>query len=209
MPAFSTPDFLDAFLPAEAAGIPETSAEGVWDDQLADLAARGDTPSFRLLVTRHEAALHGFCLHLLSCAEDARDVTQETFVRAWHALPHYEMQGKFRAWLWRIALNLCRDRLRSRKRHQARVPWSQFLDDHLAAPGQDPAEAAQWRSEMEKLGRALQAMPESLRWPLTLCAIEGLSQAECASVLSLSGRGVEGRIHRARQWLRDWWAGHS
>ena len=62
MPAFSTPDFLDAFLPAEAGGIPETSAEGVWDDQLAGLSARGDTPSFRLLVTRHEAALHGFSL---------------------------------------------------------------------------------------------------------------------------------------------------
>jgi len=210
MPAFSTPSFLDALLPgAGAATDAETSTEGIWDDRLAALAAGGDSESFRALVCRHESALHGFCFHLLGCSEDARDAAQEIFVRTWHALPHYVPRRQFRAWLWRIALNLCCDRLRSRKRRSPVVPWSVHFDESLIAPGLDPGEAAQWRSEWEKLSRAICGMPESLRWPLTLCAIEGLSQAECASVLNLSIRSVEGRIHRARAWLHEWWSRHS
>ena len=185
---------------------PAFSGQGVWDDRLAALAAKGDAESFRVLVESYQTALHSFCCHILGCAEDARDACQEIFVRAWHALPYYEGQGRFRAWLWRIAVNLCSDRLRAqRRRKSSLIAWSDRFGEELVCPDQTPAEAAHWRGEMEMLARALDVMPDSLRWPLTLCLIEGLSQAECAAVLNLSIRAVEGRIHRARAWLQAWW----
>ena len=172
--------------PAATAG----PGEGVWDDRLAALAARGDEAAFGELVRRYQSPLHALCWHVLGCAEDARDAAQETCIRAWHALPHYEMRGHFRAWLWCIAVNLCRDKLRTgQRRRRFLTVWPEGYDPP-DAPHRSPAEAVYWRAEMEKLGRGLATMPESLRWPLMLCALEGLPQAECAIVLGRSVRAV-------------------
>src|SRR5688572_18860192 len=89
-----------------------------WDSQQALAAAGRDAVAFRRLVERHGEALHRFCRHCLGCERDAEDACQETFVRAWHALPRYKDGGHFRAWLWRIALNLCRDQIRARRSHR-------------------------------------------------------------------------------------------
>ncbi len=186
--------------------LPDDTVSGDAEGALALRAAGGDTAAFRLLVERHQGDVFRCCLHWLGNAEDAQEVCQDSFVRAWQALPEYQHRGRLRAWVVRIALNLCRDRVRSRGAGQKRLTL--HLDPALSEPvcaGLRPDEASSWRSEVEKLERGLQALPETLRLPLTLCAIQGLSQEECAEVLGLSCRAVEGRVRRARQALLAWW----
>ncbi len=169
-------------------------------------AGQGETAAFRLLVERYQGDVFRSCLRWLGSAQDAQEVCQDCFIRAWEALPNYEHQGRFRAWLMRISLNLCRDRTRSRGAGQARLTVS--LDPaemQMPCTAVRPDDATAWRSEMEKLERGLSVLPESLRLPLALCGLDGLSQEECAEVLGLSVRAVEGRVRRGRQMLLSWW----
>ena len=169
-------------------------------------ASQGETGAFRLLVERYQGDVFRCCLRWLGSTQDAQEVCQDCFLRAWQALPNYEHQGRLRAWLMRIALNLCRDRTRSRGAGQARLTIRLDPEEmHLPCAAVRPDDASVWRSEMEKLERGLRVLPESLRLPLSLCGLDGLSQEECAEVLGLSVRAVEGRVRRARQMLVSWW----
>ena len=193
---------LNGTLPVAAGG--ETAA---WDSLQAAAAAGGDAAAFRRLVERHGSTLHRFCRHFLGCERDAEDTCQETFVRAWHALPRYKDRGHFRAWLWRIALNLCRDHLRARKaRRQWVCDWPQdLLPETLAGAANSPDEAAILRADLIRLAKGMDLLPEALRLPLLLCCVENLPQHECAGVLGITVRAVETRIRRARQRLLAWW----
>lgn len=169
-------------------------------------ARGGSQDAFRALVDRHQDAIHSFCFRWLENAEDAREACQDTFVRAWTALPRYRRQGRFSAWLFRIALNLCRDRHRSKARRQQRSTRSLDESDGdfpCSRPG--PDESASQASDLAKLDRGIRLLSEHLRAPLLLCCLEGLSHQECAQVLKCSPRAVEGRIYRARRELLDWW----
>lgn len=184
----------------------ENAGAVAWDSQQALAAARGDAEAFRRLVERHGGALHRFCLHSLGCERDAEDVCQETLVRAWHALPRYKDRGQFRAWLWRIGLNLCRDHARSRK---VRRRWlCDWPADEVAEPAcscASPDEAAALNADLVRLAEGMERLPDGLRVPLWLCCVENLPQNECAAMLGLSVRAVETRIRRARQRLLVWW----
>lgn len=174
---------------------------------LTAAAARGDADSFRILVETWSPALLRFCLRTVRCPEDARDICQETFVRAWGALQTgYIERGRFRAWLWRIALNLCRDHCRAgRVRIRAEALLQEMQGADAIPPPRSPAEQADHAADVARLADGLNALPESLRLPLWLCSVEELSQAECAAALGISIRAVEGRIHRARRRLSAWW----
>ncbi len=177
-----------------------------WDSQQALAAARGDAEAFRRLVERHGGALHRFCRHSLGCERDAEDVCQETFVRAWHALPRYKDRAQFRAWLWRIARNLCRDHARSRKvRRRWLCDWPAEDFTEPACTSASPDEAAAVRADLVRLAEGMERLPDNLRLPLWLSCVENLPQNECAAVLGLSVRAVETRIRRARQRLLAWW----
>ena len=187
---------------------PSADATAVaWDAVQAAAAARGDAIAFRKLVDRHGAALHRFCLSFLGCDHEAEDVCQETFVRVWRALPRYKEKGLFRAWVWQIALNLCRDSSRARSRRRrwlCDLPESGVPEGCVSADS-SPDEAAALRCDVTRLAKGMELLPEKFRMPLWLFSVENLSQAECATVLGLSVRSVETRIFRARQQLLDWW----
>lgn len=169
-------------------------------------AQAGDMAAFEWIVRQHEERLFNFCCRWLRCVEDAREVCQDAFVRAWQALPEFEGRARLSTWLYQIALNLCRDRAKSRSSRQRD---STTTIDDLAqpppCPQHSPDTTAEWRSEMQKLERGLALLPEKLRTALMLSAMEGLSHEECAAVLNCSIRGTEGRIYRARQMLLRWW----
>jgi RNA polymerase sigma factor (sigma-70 family) len=186
---------------------PETAECAAWDAQQAAAAAAGDVDAFRRLVERHGDALQRFCRHSLGCEKDAEDVCQETFVRAWHALPRYREQGQFRAWLWRIALNLCRDHARTCKRRRRWLcDWpAETPPEALTAASDSPDEAAALRADLLRLSAGLALLPEGLRLPLVLSAVENLPHAEVGAILGLSLRAVDTRVFRARRRLMEWW----
>ena len=179
--------------------------EGV-EQQKIRAAQEGDMRAFEWLVQQHEQRLFGFCCRWLYCVEDAREVCQDMFVRAWGALPEFEGRAKFSRWLYQIALNLCRDRLKSRSsRQREKTIALDDVEDSQPCPQSSPDSRAELNSDMQKLDRGLAMLPEKLRSVLILTAMEGLSYEECADVLSCSVRGVEGRVYRARQMLLQWW----
>jgi len=176
------------------------------DDRLAESAAQGDTDAFRRLVERYQVRIYHFCFQWLQNAEDAREATQDAFVRAYDALHRYRETGKFEKWLFTIALNQCRDRRKSKASRQGR--WNRPLGDlapSLASSGATPDECAVLGGDLEKLLFGIQLLPEKLRAPLILCALEGISQETCAEILHCSVRAVEGRLYRARRELAAWW----
>src|SRR4029434_5863102 len=93
------------------------AAPTTWtDEELVDRSRTGDTESFNQLVRRWERPIFALAYRTLGREEDARDVTQETFLRAFRALPGFKGDAKFSSWLYRIALNLCRDWIRKDRR---------------------------------------------------------------------------------------------
>lgn len=179
--------------------------EGV-EQQKIRAAQEGDMRAFEWLVQQYEERLFGFCCRWLYSVEDAREVCQDMFVRAWRALPEFEGRAKFSRWLYQIALNLCRDRLKSRSsRQREKTIALDDVEDSPQCPQSSPDSKAELNSEMQKLDRGLATLPEKLRSVLILTAMEGLSHEECAEVLNCSVRAVEGRVYRARQELLQWW----
>ncbi|WP_146854808.1 RNA polymerase sigma factor [Brevifollis gellanilyticus] len=188
------------FVETEAA--PHESVE----QQKVRAAQAGDMAAFEWIVQQHEERVFGFCCRWLRCVEDAREVCQDAFVRAWQALPEFEGRARLSTWLYQIALNLCRDRAKTRATRQRDSTVA--LDEVISqpeCPKQSPDTNAEWQSEMQKLERGLAVLPEKLRAALMLTTMEHLSHEECAQVLNCSVRGVEGRIYRARQMLMEWW----
>ncbi|WP_395736112.1 RNA polymerase sigma factor [Prosthecobacter sp.] len=193
---------IDAMLAPQAAAAADESAEALH----VRAAQAGDMAAFEWIVRQHEEKLFGFCCRWLRCVEDAREVCQDVFVRAWQALPEFEGRARLSTWLYQIALNLCRDRAKSRSARQRESTTTiEHLEEAPACPQNAPDANAEWRSEMQKLERGLALLPEKLRSALMLSAMEGLSHEECAQVLNCSVRGTEGRIYRARQMLLRWW----
>src|SRR6188474_876199 len=96
---------------------PDTvSSMALTDDELVTLARGGDADSFNQLILRWERPIYALAYRVIGREEDAKDVCQETFLRAFRALPAFKGQAKFSSWLYRIALNLCRDWMRRQRR---------------------------------------------------------------------------------------------
>jgi RNA polymerase sigma-70 factor (ECF subfamily) len=195
------PASLDLLITEAEAATPE----GV-EQQKIRAAQAGDMAAFEWIVQQHEERLFGFCCRWLRCVEDAREVCQDAFLRAWQALPEFEGRAKLSTWLYQIALNLCRDRAKTRAARQRDSTIAlEDVEQPPLCPQQTPSASAELNSEMQKLERGLAVMPEKLRAVLMLTTMEGLSHEECAQVMNCSTRGVEGRVYRARQMLLKWW----
>jgi RNA polymerase sigma-70 factor (ECF subfamily) len=195
------PASLDLLITEAEAAIPDRL-----EQQKIRAAQAGDMAAFEWIVQQHEERLFGFCCRWLRCVEDAREVCQDAFLRAWQALPEFEGRAKLSTWLYQIALNLCRDRAKTRAARQRDSTIAlEDVEQPPLCPQQTPSASAELNSEMQKLERGLAVLPEKLRAVLMLTTMEGLSHEECAQVMNCSTRGVEGRVYRARQMLLKWW----
>lgn len=181
---------------------PETAA-------LVERSRKGCHESYRRLVELHQDRIYRFCLGWVGNVQDAQEICQDTFVKAYSALPRYRSTDHFSAWLYRIARNHCHDHYRSRRQRNAsrNRPLQPGDGDHFISPSHAPDEDAVRSESLSQLEAGIAALPVSLREALILCGVEGLSHEECAAILSCSRRAVEGRLYRARtqlsEWLRD------
>jgi len=199
--------FARASARASAGSVREAFVAANLDDSLVARCTLGDDDAFRQLVERYQTRLYRFCCQWLPDAEDAREAVQDTFVQAYEALPRYRSQGRFSAWIYRIALNQCRDRHRSRAGRQRRLttalpetPEGGEFRCSRPAPDELAARACDW----ERLRRGIAALPRRLREIAILRGVEGLSEDLCAEILGTSKRAVEGRYYRARRELATW-----
>jgi RNA polymerase sigma factor (sigma-70 family) len=162
------------------------------------LAQAGDRMAFAHLVRRHQDAVHRFIQRMLGSHEEALELAQETFIKAWQALPQWQPQAQFKTWLFRIASNTAMDALR-RRRIVEMVPLEEEYDAPAHGPGPDVQ--LQSRQRLRSLESALAALPAEQREVILLREIEGLSYAEISTALGVHEGTVKSRIARAREAL--------
>jgi len=176
------------------------------DEQLVERArsARaGDLRAFDELVRRHQSRVRTNCRFLTGSEEDAQDLSQEVFVKAYFNLERFEGRAAFGTWVQRIKVNHCLNHIRKRR------GWT-FVDvEDPAVAGEEPLrdtaradDATRARETRERIGGVLDRMSGTLRVPLLLRDLDGLSYQEIADRLGLGLSAVKMRIARAREEFR-------
>lgn len=170
------------------------------DDELMTRGAQGDEDAFRILVQRWERPVIAFLERMLGSREEAEDLGQEAFLRVCRQAPRYRPSGQFRSWLFRIAGNLARSRLRRRRILQ----WVRFEPaQHDIAAADEPADRQLEREESRRAVRAaLAKLPDRQRQAVLLRRYDGLSHREIARALGTTVPAVESLLHRALAALR-------
>lgn len=165
----------------------------------------GNVNDFEKLVTAYEKNVYNLALRMVGDPDDAADITQETFIKAYRALGSFRGDSKFSSWIYRIASNVCLDFLRSRSR-RAQVPLSFENEDEegeieLPDMSQNPEKVLMKKLSMEAVRRGMEKLPPKQRQILVLRELCGLSYAELAQTLSVEEGTVKSRIFRARKRL--------
>ncbi|MCS7186957.1 MAG: RNA polymerase sigma factor [Armatimonadetes bacterium] len=178
------------------------------DEALVLKAKKGEAGAFDLLIERHYKRIYKLAFQMLGNSEDAADATQETFVKAFEQLRHFRGDSSFSTWLYRIAINTCRDMIRRNRS----IAFSQLQPENenadfdpttLTEPNLD--EIFEERERAELVWTALKQLSEEARQILVLCDMQGFSYAEVAAILNLREGTVKSRLHRARNAFKEVW----
>lgn len=176
---------------------------------LVQAAQQGDISAFEQLIKRYDRNVFRIAQHITQNREDAEDVVQDAFLKAYQKLDQFQGNSKFYTWLVRIAVNEALMRLRKRKTDK-----TVSMDDEVETEeGTMPREFADWSPDPEQqfrqselndiLARAIQGLPSSFRTVFVLRDVEGMSTEETADMLGLSVPAVKSRLLRARLQLRE------
>jgi RNA polymerase sigma-70 factor (ECF subfamily) len=175
------------------------------DEELVARSIRGDNESFNQLILRWERPIYALAYRTIGREEDARDVCQETFLRAFRALPGFRGQAKFSSWLYRIALNLCRDWMRKERRAPLVAVPEGMEVEQLAVEQQDIAsvEDLAARSELSRgVAKAMELLPPEQRTAILLKEYHGLTFQEIADVVGCPLSTVKTRLYQGLTVLR-------
>ena len=175
------------------------------DEELVARAQGGDVESFNQLIVRWERPIYALAYRVIGKEEDARDVCQDAFLRAYRALPGFKGQAKFSSWLYRIALNLCRDWIR----RQRRAPVSQLPEDMDAielASEKGPVESIEdlvARRELSAIvEEATSELSEEQRTAIILKEYHGMTFQEIADMQGCPLSTVKTRLYQGLSLLR-------
>jgi RNA polymerase sigma-70 factor, ECF subfamily len=172
-------------------------------DRLVAAACDGDRSAFDELVRRTYVDTYTLAMRLTGHEEDARDVVQETYLRAWKGLKGFRGDAQFSTWLYRITANTAYTAVKRRRRHRAEA-----LDAMIDEPVEtrieaQPEESAEQSALLARLAVALEQLPPKLRVLVVLKDVYGLSHEEIADELGISVAAAKVRLHRGRKRLRD------
>jgi RNA polymerase sigma-70 factor (ECF subfamily) len=180
------------------------------DRELVDRARQGDVDAFGQLVRRHQPRIMRLALHMLRSRSEAEDVAQETFIRAYQALARFDGRSEPYTWLYRIAVNLSLNTIRSRK--TARY-GGESSDPRLESfmvesrPGAaNPGTTAMVHQQYKALCEGIDTLSDTLRTTLIVVCIDGLSHEDAARVLGAPEGTIAWRVHEARRKLREFMA---
>ena len=175
------------------------------DEELVARSRGGDAESFNQLVLRWERPIYALAYRVIGREEDARDVCQETFLRAFRALPGFKGQAKFSSWLYRIALNLCRDWMR-RQRRAPVVQIPEGVDPIELASERGPVESIETLVERQELSKvvadAMALLPEEQRTAIILKEYHGMTFQEIADLQGCPLSTVKTRLYQGLSVLR-------
>lgn len=177
---------------AAPSAAPELAEEAQWMRAIA----RGDAAAYRALSTRYLTRIVRYAARVLGDASEAEDVAQETFLRLWKHAERWQPKAKPSTWLYRVAHNLCVDRLRARRPGDAEALERQSVGDR-------PSQLLARKQLAAEVEAALQSLPERQRAAIVLSHYEGLSNPEAAAVLGVGVEAVESLLSRGRRALKQ------
>lgn len=172
------------------------------DRELVRLTQLGDEGAFRSLVEHYRDRCYWISYRIVNDAEDAEDIAQEAFVRAYRSIHRFDLRLRFYSWLYQIVVNLCIDHLRKRGTH-GRVGLDTVGD--LPGPGDGPSDRVEREEQVERVRRMLQTLPVKYRTIMVLRDIEGFSSKEISDILKTNHATVRWRLHRARGIFKENW----
>jgi RNA polymerase sigma-70 factor (ECF subfamily) len=181
--------------PAPASRTEEGAVRGS-ERSLVDASRAGDRSAFDRLVERHQRDVYRLCYRYLANHEDANDLVQETFLRAWRSLGRFRGDSAFSTWLYRIAVNAC---LNSRAR---RRPATQELEDRFADPRARVHAGVESEDEARRIREAVARLPEKQRATLILKVYQELTHEQVAGILGTSVGTVKSNLFHALANLR-------
>ena len=180
--------------------------------QFIERLKRGDAAAFEILVNERSGEIYGLLYRLTESTEEARDLTQETFLRAFQSIAHFRGESDLRTWIYRIAINQARNRWRwwRRRRRDATVSidapqangQASLAETLKADNGRNPEKDALAHERERALRRALSSLKQVYREAVVLRDIEGFAYEEIAVALDISVGTVKSRLARGRQELR-------
>lgn len=177
------------------------------EQELVDRARTGDQSAFEQLVLEHQNKVYSLAFRMVNDREEAADLAQEAFLKAWQGLPAFQGESSFATWIYRLTTNLCIDYIRRQKRRQEVQPVASLddPDNGLGEPAdwkQDPQRHVERQELRRALALALQALPDHQRQILVMRELSGLSYQEIGQALDLDLGTVKSRIARARKTLQ-------
>lgn len=179
------------------------------DADLVRLCQKGQQAAFTELVERYEKKVYNLAYRMLGDGEDARDLAQEAFLKAYHALPDFRGDSTFSTWLYRITTNLCLDVLRRRKNNIAfsldepLQTEKGALARQLPVEGEGPEGIVERREFQQFMQRLISTLPPEQRLVLVMREFQDLTYEEIAAALQCSLGTVKSRLSRARNALKE------
>lgn len=178
----------------------------VSEKEIIEKVLGGDANAFEELVLKYEKTVYNLALRMVGDRDDAFDMTQEAFIKAYGSLSSFRGDSKFSVWIYRIATNVCLDFLRSKSRKQ-QVSLTVSDDDDEDAqldipdPSSTPEQQLIKKISMQSVEEGLKTLPDKQRQILVMRELGGMSYAEIGAALSLEEGTVKSRIFRARKRL--------
>ena len=165
---------------------------------------QADSGAFEELVRRYRRRIFSYVRSAIGSPQDAEEVTQDVFVKVYRAAHRFNAKYSFKTWLYTIVSNTCKNKLRSRARHQAGLS----LDDEdrpvvTASPAASPLEVYRHNIEIQEVRDAIDSLPARYKQVLHLRYVEGLRYKEIGKALGLSLGNVEARIFRGKEKVRQ------
>lgn len=182
------------------------------DLEIVRQAQKGDSRAYEELVLRHQKRAFNVAYRILGDYDEALDITQDAFIKAYHSLPGFRMESRFVRWLLTITVNLCRNRLkywkrRARNRTRSIDEPVETEDSSMQREVSDPSpsvlDIVGSRQTGEIIKEELLHLDEDHRTVLVLREIEGLSYEEMAELLGVAAGTVKSRLHRGRSELKE------
>lgn len=175
------------------------------DEELVARSIEGDVDSFNQLIVRWERPIYALAYRTIGREDEARDIVQDAFLRAYRALPGFKGQSKFSSWLYRITLNLCRDWMRKQRRSPT-VETPEGVDLIELASEQGPVESIEALVSRREIGRvvaeAMKRLPEEQRTAIVLKEYHGLTFQEIAELQGCPLSTVKTRLYQGLSVLR-------
>lgn len=177
------------------------------EKKLIESVLAGDPEAFSDLMAIHEKQVYNLCLRMTGHPEDAQDLAQEAFIKAWRGLRFYKFESSFSTWLYRLTSNVCIDFLRQQKRRATGSltvtgDEGEEIELEIVDPAPLPEQQASDREDQAQIAEALNQLEEEFRLALTLRIVDDLSYEQIGEVLDLKPGTVKSRIARARTKLK-------